>query len=142
MSIHSRLALKGAAIALALTVPIVAVVWYYTDRAHAVSFVYGVGVGMVGFASIALTVSLMTVRPTGLRVILGFASYAGRLVLVVAAVGVPAYLRLWPVVPMLCGLAGIYAVENVLILTMAPKSVRAGSPGRPVGEGVERRTGV
>jgi hypothetical protein len=142
LSIHSRLALKGAAIALALTVPIVAVVWYYTDRAHAVSFVYGVGVGVVGFASIALTVSLMTVRPTGLRVILGFASYAGRLVLVVAAVGVPAYLKAWPVVPMLCGLAGIYAVENVLILTMAPKSVRAGNPGRPVGGGVERRTGV
>lgn len=142
MSTHARLALKGAAIALALAVPIVAVVWYYSDRAHAVSFVYGVGVGVVGFASIALTVSLMTVRPTGLRVLLGFASYAGRLLLVVAAVGVPAYLRVWPVVPMLCGLAGVYAVENVLLLKMAPKSVRAGDPARSVGGGVERRTGV
>ncbi len=97
---------------------------------------------MVGFASIALTVSLMTVRPTGFRVLLGFASYAGRLILVVAAVGVPAYLGVWPVVPMLCGLAGVYAVENVLLLKMAPKSVRAGNPARPMGGEVERRTGV
>ncbi len=65
MSTHARLALKGAAIALALAALIAAVVWYYTGRAHAVSFVYGVGVGVVGFASIALTVSLMTDRPTG-----------------------------------------------------------------------------
>ena len=142
MSTHSRLALMGAALTLALAIPVCAGIWYYSGWAQAASFVYGVGVGVAGFVSIALTVSLLTVRPTGVRVILGFASYAGRLVLVVAAVGVPAYLKAWPVVPMLCGLAGIYAVENVLILTMAPKSVRAGNPGRPVGEGVERRTGV
>lgn len=142
MSTHARLALKGAAIALALAAPIVAVVWYYSDRAHAVSFVYGVGVGVVGFASIALTVSLMTVRPTGLRVILGFASYGARLAFVVAAVGVPAYLGLWPVVPMLCGLAGVYVVENLLILKMAPTTVRTVSPAGPVRGGVERRTEV
>ncbi len=142
MSTHSRLALKGAALASALALPVCGVIWYYSERAQAVSFLYGVGVGVVGFASIALTVSLMTVRPTGLRVLLGFASYAGRLVLVVVAVGVPIYLRAWPVVPMLCGLAGVYVVENVLLLKMAPKSVGAGRSGRTVGGGVERRTGV
>lgn len=142
MSTHSRLALKGAALALALALPVGGAGWYYFERAHAVSFLYGVGVGVVGFASIALTVSLLTVRPSGARIMLGVATYGARLVLVVAAVGVAVYLDAWPVLPMLCGLAGVYVVENVLLLKMAPKSVRAGNPARPVGGGVERRTEV
>ena len=142
MSTHSRLALTGAALTLALAIPVCAGIWYYSGWAQAASFVYGVGVGVAGFASIALTVSLMTVRPTGLRVILGFASYGARLAFVVAAVGVPVYLGLWPVVPMLCGLAGVYVVENLLILKMAPTTVRTVSPAGPVRGGVERRTEV
>ena len=142
MSTHSRLALTGAALTLALAIPVCAGIWYYSGWAQAASFVYGVGVGVAGFLSIALTVSLLTVRPTGLRVILGFASYGARLAFVVAAVGVPAYLGLWPVVPMLCGLAGVYVVENLLILKLAPTTVRTVSPAGPVRGGVERRTEV
>lgn len=142
MSTHSRLALRGAIRTLALAVPVGAMVWYYFERAHAISYMYGVGVGVVGFASIALTVSLLTVRPSGVRIMLGVASYGARLVFVVVAVGVPVYLQAWPVVPMLCGLAGVYVVENVLLMKMAPKTVRAGNPARPVRGGVERRTEV
>ena len=142
MSTHSRLALKGAVLALALALPVGAAVWYYFERAHAVSFLYGVGVGVTGFGSIALTVSLLTVRPSGVRILLGVASYGARLVFVVAAVGVAVYLNAWPVVPMLCGLAGVYVVENVLLLIMAPKSARAGSSARPMRGSVERRTEV
>jgi hypothetical protein len=43
---------------------------------------------------------------------------------------------------MLCGLVGVYVVENVSLLKMAPKSVRAGDAGRAMGGGVERRTEV
>ncbi len=142
MSIHSRLALRGAVLALALAVPVGGAVWYLLERAHAVSFRDGVGVGVVGFASIALTVTLLTVRPSGVRILLGVASYGARLLLVVAAVGVAVYADAWPVLPMLCGLAGVYVVENLLLLKMAPTSVRAGSAAGTVGGGVERRTGV
>ena len=107
-----------------------------------VSFLYGVGVGVVGFASIALTVSLLTVRPSGVRILLGVASYGARLVLVVAAVGIAVYVDAWPVLPMLCGLAGVYVVENLLLLKMAPKSARVGNSARPVRGSVERRTEV
>ncbi len=142
MSTHSRLALRGATLAPALAIPVAGAVWHYFDGAHAVSFLYGVGVGVVGFASIALTVTLLTVRPSGVRILLGVASYGARLVLVVAAVGVAVYADAWPVLPMLCGLAGVYVVENLLLLKMAPKTFRAGSAARTVGGGVERRTGV
>ncbi len=136
MRTHSRLALGGAALASALAAPVGMAIWYYLERAHAVSFLYGVGVGVVGFASIALTVTLLTVRPSGVRVLLGVASYGARIVLVVAAVGAAVYTDAWPVLPMLCGLAGVYVVENLLLLKMAPTSLRA------TGGGVERRTEV
>ena len=142
MSTHSRLALTGAVLTVALAVPAGALIWYYFGQAQTVSFLYGVGVGVVGFASIALTVSLLTVRPSGVRILLGVASYGARLVLVVAAVGVAVYLDAWPVLPMLCGLAGVYVVENVLLLIMAPKSARVGNAVRPMRGGVERRTEV
>lgn len=127
MSTHSRLALTGAALALALALPVGGAVWYYFERAHVVSFLYGVGVGVVGFASIALTVSLLTVRPSGGRILLGVAIYGARLVLVVAALGGAVYVDAWPVLPMLCGLGGVYVVENLLLLKMAPTSVRTGN---------------
>ncbi len=142
MSTHSRLALRGAALALMLALPTGVAIWYYLGRAETVAFVYGVGVGILGFASIALTVSLLTVRPSGVRILLGVASYGGRLAFALVAVGVPVYLGSWPVLPMLCGLVGVYVVENVSLLKMAPKSVRAGDAGRAMGGGVERRTEV
>ena len=67
---------------------------------------------------------------------LGVASYGARIVLVVVAVGVAVYADAWPTLPMVCGLAGVYVVENLLLLKMAPTSLRA------AGGGVERRTGV
>ncbi len=142
MNTHSRLALRGAVLALMIAVPVGGAVWYYLERAHAVSFLYGVGVGVVGFASIAVTVTLLTVRPSGVRILLGVASYGVRLLVVVAAMGVAVYADAWPVLPMLCGLAGVYVVENLLLLKMAPTSVPAGNAARTVGGGVERRTGV
>lgn len=142
MSTHSRLALKGAVLVLALALPVAGAVWYSFGWAQAVSLLYGVGVGAAGFASIALTVTLLTVRPSGVRILLGVATYGARLVLVVAAVGVAVYADAWPVLPMLCGLAGVYVVENLLLLKMAPKSVRGAAPAGPVRGGVERRSEV
>lgn len=142
MSTHSRLALKGAALALTLAIPVGALLWYYLGQAHTVSFLYGVGVGVLGFASIALAVSLLTVRPSGGRILLGVVIYGARLVLGVAAVGGAVYFDAWPVLPMLCGLGGVYVVENLLLLKMAPRSVRTGNSAGPVRGGVERRTEV
>lgn len=142
MSTHSRLALRGAVLALALALPVGGAVWYSFGRAHAVSLLYGVGVGVVGFASIALTVTLLTVRPSGVRILLGVASYGGRLAFALVAVGVPVYLGSWPVLPMLCGLVGVYVVENVSLLKMAPRSIPVRAPGSSVRGGVERRTEI
>jgi hypothetical protein len=142
LSTHSRLALRGAALASLLALPVGGAVWYYFGRTETVAFVYGVGVGILGFASIALTVSLLTVRPSGVRIILGVASYGGRLVFVLIAVGVPVHLGSWPVLPMLCGLVGVYVVENVWLLKMAPKTAPVGASGRRVRGGAERRTEV
>ncbi len=142
MSTHARLALRGAALALMLALPIGAAFWYYLGRAETIAFVYGVGVGILGFASIALTVSLLTVRPSGVRILLGVASYGGRLAFALVAVGVPVYLGSWPVLPMLCGLVGVYVVENLSLLKMAPKSMPVRVPGPSVRGGVERRTEI
>jgi hypothetical protein len=142
LSTHSRLALRGAALASLLTLPVGVAVWYYFGRAETVAFVYGVGVGTLGFASIALTVSLLTVRPSAVRIMLGLASYGGRLVFALIAVGVPVYLGSWPVLPMLCGLVGVYVVENVSLLKMAPRTVPVGGPGGSVRGGPERRTEI
>lgn len=141
MNTHSRLALKGAAVMVALALPVGAMIGYYTDRAHAVAFLYGVGVGVASFASIALTVSLLLVRPSGLRILLGTAVYAGRLLFAAVAVGLPIYLNLWPVLPLLCGFAGVYVAENVLLLAMAPKTTGHAAVSSARG-GVERRSEV
>jgi hypothetical protein len=142
LSTHSRLALRGAALALLLALPAGVAVWYYFGRAETLSFVYGVGVGILGFASIALTVSLLTVRPSGVRILLGVASYGGRLAFALVAVGVPVYLGTWPVLPMLCGLVGVYVVENVSLLKMAPRSIPVRAPEPSVHGGAERRTEI
>ncbi len=142
MSTHSRLALRGAALAILLALPAGVAVWYYLGRAETFAFVYGVGVGILGFASIALTVSLLTVRPSGVRILLGVASYGGRLAFALVAVGVPVYLGSWPVLPMLCGLVGVYVVENVSLLKMAPRSMPVRVPGASVRGGAERRTEI
>ncbi len=50
---------------------------------------------------------------------------------VVAALGIPAYLGLWPVLTMLGGFAAVYLAENILLLPrvlgMMSKKWRAGA---------------
>lgn len=140
------LAAGSAAAVVVLAAPAAVVVFRYAGEASGWALLYGIGVGLITFASIALTVGLMTVRPTGARVMWGAVSYAGRLVFAAGAVVVPALMDLWPVVPMLGGFAGVYIVENVALLWAASRSmggsgVRNGEPGAAYGE-VERRIEV
>jgi hypothetical protein len=69
------------------------------------------------------------------------ASFVARYGFVAVALGVPAYLSLWPVVPMLVGCAGVYLAENVVLLPGVMR-VERGDAGRPVRERVERRVGT
>ena len=134
MRAHWDLAVRGTILTLVFALLASLVFVYYLDRADAAAFLYGVGVGVLSFASIAVTVSMLTVRPTGRRVMFGGAFYVGRLLFAVAAVLVPVYLGGWPALPILGGLAGVYAIENVVVLWLASKTVSAEHTG------VERRT--
>lgn len=134
MRAHWSLAVRGTILTLVFAILASLVFVYYLDRADAAAFLYGVGVGVLSFASIAVTVSMFTVRPTGRRVMFGAAFYVGRLVFAAVAVLVPVYALGWPAFPILGGLAGVYAIENVVVLLLASKSAGVGH------EGVERRT--
>jgi hypothetical protein len=92
-----------------------AVVWLLYGEAYALAFVYGVGVGVVSFVSTALTVSLLTQRSQVWRLV-GVTSFGARYGFVAVALGVPAYLKLWPIVIMLGGFAVAYLAENVILL--------------------------
>ena len=146
MSDHWRLAVRGAALMVILAVPVAAMIIYFYGAAHAGAFVYGVGTGILSFVSTALTVSLMPVSTTVQGVVMWAGSFLARYGFVAAALGVPAYLGLWPVVAMLGGFAGVYLAENAVLL---PGVMRATSDvgasrrgGSPVGEGAERRAEV
>jgi uncharacterized membrane protein len=140
MSDHWRLAFRGAALTAVLAVPVAAVIFYYYGVAHAGAFLHGVGTGILSFASAALTVSLIPVSSTVHGVAVWATSFVLRYGFVAVALGVPAYLDLWPVVTMLGGFVGVYLVENTLLL---PAVIRAMSdPGPRRGEGVERRAEV
>lgn len=146
MSALWRLAAGSAVAVVVFAVPAAFAVFRYAGEASGWAFLYGIGVGLITFASIALTVGLMTVRPTGARVVWGSVSYVGRLVFAAAAVAVPAFAELLPVLPMLGGFAGVYVVENVALLWAASRStsgyeVRDGESGRAYGE-AERRVEV
>jgi hypothetical protein len=140
MSAHWRLAIRGAALMVVLAVPVAVAIFYFYGAAHAGAFLHGVGTGILSFASTALTVSLMPVSSTAHGVMMWAGSFVVRYGFVVVALGVPAYLGLWPVVAMLAGFAGVYLAENVVLL---PGVMRATSTKRgaehPVGEGAERR---
>ena len=139
MNKHSGLALRGAAAIVVLVLPVSGVIWRYIDGASAVSFLYGSGVGMACFASIAVTVSFLTVRPTGTRMVHGLAVYTGRLVFAAVAVGGAVYYDLWPVLPMLCGFIGVYVLENVFLLMMAPTTMRRSRTGGEAARGTSER---
>lgn len=116
MSRHWRLAAGGAASAVSLSLLASVAVGYLFGSAYAAAFLYGAAIGVVCFTSIAVAVALLGGRLTGDRLSLFLAVYLGRLVFVFAGIGVPIALGVWPVLAMLCGLVGVYVVENVLIL--------------------------
>jgi hypothetical protein len=145
MSDHWRLAVRGAALMVVLAVPVAAMIFYLYGIAHAGAFLYGAGTGILSFASTALTASFMPGSTTVHGVMLWAGSFLARYGFVAAALGVPAYLGLWPVVAMLGGFAGVYLAENAVLLPGAMRAtsdVGAKRSRRPVGEGVERRAEV
>jgi hypothetical protein len=145
MSAHWRLAVRGAVLMAALAVPAAVVILYVYGKAHAGAFSYGVGTSIVCFVSTALTVSLLTGRSHVWRV-MGVASFVARYGFVVGALGIPAYLGLWPVVAMLGGFAGVYLAEPVVLvpgmLKVASRLGMKRSHVDAVRDGVERRVEV
>lgn len=143
MSTHWRLAAGGAAVAGLVSLLISAVVLYYLGGLYAGAYLYGVGVGVVCFTSIAVTAALLGGGFSGDRVLLGLVVYVGRLVFAAVALGVPMYLGALPAVPLLFGFAGVYVVENVVLLLGAPAKMAGESSAVRSGRGgVERRTEV
>ena len=146
MSDHWRLALRGAALMVVLALPVAVAVYYLYGAAHAGAFVYGTGTGILSFVSTALTVSLMPVGSAVQGVMMWAGSFLVRYGFVAVALGVPAYLHLWPVVAMLGGFAGVYLAENAVLLPWVLRTT--GGPGaghgggHPVGDRVERRVEV
>ena len=82
----------------------------------------------MSFVSTALTVSLFGGRSMAAGVVIGAGSFVVRLAFAAAVLGIPAYLGLWPVVPMLVGFAGVYVAENVAAAFRVAKSRNV--PGR------------
>jgi hypothetical protein len=116
MSTHWQLAARHAAWVSAGAALTGAVLWLLYGESYAEAFLYGIGVGIVSFVSTALTVSLLMGRSTAFGVMIGAASFLARYGFAAVVLGVPAYLGLWPVVPMLSGFAGVYLAENVVLL--------------------------
>jgi hypothetical protein len=116
MSDHLRLAVRGGAVMVALAVPVAVAIFYFYGAAHAGAFLQGAATGILSFASTALTVSLMPVSSTMHGLMLWAGSFVARYSFVAVALGVPAYLDLWPVVAMLGGFAGVYLAENAVLL--------------------------
>ena len=117
MSAHWRLAARGATSMVVLAVPVAGAIYYFYGAAHAGGFLHGVGTGILSFGSTALTVSLMPVNSTVHGVVMWVGSFLARYGFVAVALGVPAYLGLWPVAAMLGGFVGVYLVENVVLLS-------------------------
>ncbi len=132
MSDHWRLAVRGATCMVALVVPVGIVIFYVYGGDHALSFLYGVGTGIVSFASTALTVSLLMGRSKMGGMVIGGSSFAARYGFAAVALGVPAYLGLWPVVPMLGGFAGVYLAETMVVVLGALRMASNRSAGRSV----------
>ena len=125
-----RLAVLGLVWIAVLALPTAAVVFYFFGQAHALGFLYGIGVGAVAFASIAVSVALLTGPRTPGRIMLGVFCYVGRFGFAVLAVILAVYALGWPVLPIIGGFAGVYVVENVAIL------IALGRSGSPI---VQRR---
>ena len=143
MSDHWRLALWYAAWLLGIAALISAALFLVYGGVHAWSFLYGAGAAVLSFVSTALTISLFAGRSMAAGVMIGGASFVVRLVFAAAVLGIPAYLGLWPVVPMLAGFAGVYVAENVAAAVRMTKTRNQSSakPGATSREGAGRRAG-
>jgi hypothetical protein len=141
VSPHWRLALWYVAWICVGAIPVGMGVWFLYGAVYAGVFLYGVGMGAASFVSIAVTVSMLTARSNVWRGV-GMAFFAGRYGLVAGALGIPAYMGLWPVAPMLSGFAAVYVAENVVLLPGVSRvlgTTRAKRTGvRPRREKVER----
>jgi F0F1-type ATP synthase assembly protein I len=113
VSEHWRLALRHSAWLLGAAVLVSGALYFVYGGGHAWSFLYGAGAAVLSFVSTALTISLFAGRSMAAGVMIGAGSFVVRLVFAAAVLGIPAYLGLWPVVPMLVGFAGVYVAENV-----------------------------
>lgn len=140
MSPHWQLAFRYAVWVSAGAALVGAVVWFLYGEAYAGAFLYGVGVGVVSFVSTAFSVSMLTGRSRASDMLKCVASFVARYGFVALALGVPGYLGLWPVAPMLVGCVGVYLAENVMLLPGVMR-VRLDA-GRPVRERVERRVQI
>src|SRR5215210_8445966 len=124
MSDHWRVALRYAAWILAAAVVISGVLLLLYGAGNAWSFFYGAGVALLSFVSTALTISLFAGRSVAAGVMIGAGSFLVRLALAAVVLGIPAYLGLWPVVPMLVAFAGVYAAENVAAMFRVARTSR------------------
>lgn len=149
MGEHWRLALRYAAWVGSVSVLAGGLVWLYYGVAYAGAMFYGVAVGLTSFVSTALSVSWITSSSELLRA-LGAGTFFLRYGFVALALGVPAYLGLWPAVAMLAGFSGVYLAENAVLLPgvvkimSKPSGTRAqfAGPEENKVDGVERRATV
>ena len=143
MSPHWRLALVYAVSLIILSVLLGLFVFLVYGGAYSVALLYGAFVGMLSFVSTAFTVSLLTGCSTPVGMLVGGASFAARLGFAAVALGIPAYLDLWPAVVMLAGFVSVYLAENVLLVPVLLGKRHASILGaQPAGERIERRTKV
>jgi hypothetical protein len=123
MSPHWRIAFRSAAWVSAAALVVATAVWYLSGASQAGAFLYGVAMGLLSFVSMAATVSMLTDRSTPVMMMAVAGSFGARCVFAAVALGIPAYLGLWPVFPMLGGFALVYLAENVVLLPMMPRKV-------------------
>jgi hypothetical protein len=144
MSEHWRVALGYAAWILAGALVISGVIFLIFGAGQAWSFFYGAGTGVLSFLSTAVTISLFSGRSVAAGLMIGAVSFVVRLAFAAAVLGLPAYLGLWPVVPMLVAFAGVYAVENVAAMFRVAGARRGpAKPGKKnsAGERESRKVG-
>lgn len=123
MSPHWRIAFRSAAWVSAAALVVATAVWYLSGASQAGAFLYGAAMGLLSFVSMAATVSMLTDRSTPVMMMAVAGSFGARCVFAAVALGIPAYLGLWPVFPMLGGFALVYLAENVVLLPMMPRKV-------------------
>jgi hypothetical protein len=143
VSPHWRLALWYAAWICVGAAPVGVVVWSLYGAVYAGAFLYGVVMGAASFVSIAATVSMLT-APSKVWQGLGMAFFAARYGFVAAALGIPAFMGLWPLAPMLFGFAAVYVAENVVLLpgvsrVLGSTRAKRAAEVRPRREKTERR---